>query len=119
VAAIDAGFQQNEIEESAYTYARRVESGAVTVVGVNRFTSEDDIEAEVLRVEPHVERRQVAALTDFRAHRDEAVVNAALNELRAAARTDENLLYPMRAALEADATVGEVAGALASVFGKY
>jgi methylmalonyl-CoA mutase N-terminal domain/subunit len=119
VAAIDAGFQQNEIEESAYAYARKVESGATTVVGVNRFTSEEDVEAEVLRVDPLVERDQVAALTGFRAHRDATALDAALNELRATARTDENLLYPMRAALEADATVGEVAGALAEVFGKY
>ena len=89
------------------------------MVGVNRFVAEGDVEAEVLRVEPGVERRQVAALSEFRSHRDAVAVATALNEVRATARTSENLLYPMRAALEADATVGEVAGALAEVFGKY
>jgi methylmalonyl-CoA mutase N-terminal domain/subunit len=119
VAAIESGFQQNEIEEAAYEHARNVESGATTVVGVNRFAVEDTSEAEILRVEPTVEERQIAALTEFKAQRNTAAVAAALDEVRAAARTTDNLLYPMRAALETEATVGEVAGALTDVFGKY
>ena len=119
VAAIESGFQQNEIEEAAYEHARKVESGATTVVGVNRFAVEDTSEAEILRVEPGVEERQVAALAGFKAQRDAAAVAAALDEVRATARTTDNLLYPMRAALKAEATVGEVAGALTDVFGKY
>jgi methylmalonyl-CoA mutase N-terminal domain/subunit len=119
VAAIESGFQQNEIEEAAYEHARNVESGATTVVGVNRFAVEDTSEAEILRVEPTVEERQIAALTEFKAQRNTAAVAAALDEVRAAACTTDNLLYPMRAALETEATVGEVAGALTDVFGKY
>jgi methylmalonyl-CoA mutase N-terminal domain/subunit len=119
VAAIEVGFQQNEIEEAAYEHARKVESGATIVVGVNRFTVEDTSEAEILRVEPGVEDRQVAALTGFKAQRNAPAVAATLDEIRATARTTDNLLFPMRAALEAEATVGEVAGTLTEVFGKY
>jgi methylmalonyl-CoA mutase N-terminal domain/subunit len=119
VAAIEAGFQQGQIEEAAYEYARSVESGATTVVGVNRFTVGEEPEADVLRVGAAIEERQVAALVERRADRNSAALERCLDDVRATARTDDNLLPPMRIALEAGATVGEVAGALRDVFGRF
>jgi methylmalonyl-CoA mutase N-terminal domain/subunit len=119
VAAIEAGFQQAQIEEAAYEHARSVEADGATVVGVNRFTVEEGADADVLRVGPGLEERQVEALAAFRAGRDHGAVRKSIDEVRATASSDENLLPPMRAALEAGATVGEVAGALRDVFGSY
>ncbi len=119
VAAIEAGLPQREIEESAYRHARRVEEGTTTVVGVNRFTTAAEAEPEILRVDPSVEEEQVAALARLRARRDGRAVTRALDEVRRTATGDENLLYPMKAALASLATLGEVAGALEDVFGRY
>ncbi len=119
VAAIEAGFQQREIEESAYRYARAVEAGDQVVVGVNRFVVADEPVVDVLRVDPEVEQRQVAALAAFKAARDHDAVDEALEAVRRAASSTDNLLYPMKVALERHATVGEVSAALEDVFGRY
>ncbi len=119
VAAIEAGFQQREIEESAYRYARAVEAGDEVVVGVNRFVVADEPVVDVLRVDPELERRQVAALAAFKAARDHDAVDEALDAVRRAASSTDNLLYPMKVALERHATVGEVSAALEDVFGRY
>ncbi len=119
VAAIEAGFPQREIDEAAYEYARAVERGDAVVVGVNRFASGEESPADVLRVDPEVETSQVRSIVAARAARDPRSVDAALAEVEAAARGDDNLLYPMRAALHRGASVGEVAGTLARVFGRY
>jgi methylmalonyl-CoA mutase N-terminal domain/subunit len=121
-AAIEAGFQQRQIEDAAYAYARGVESGAVGVVGVNEHVAndeEDESEIAVLAIDPATEADQVRVLGERRGQRDGAAVEAALHTVGAAAGGEDNVLYPMREALAAGATLGEVSSTLESVFGKY
>ncbi|HET7174297.1 MAG TPA: methylmalonyl-CoA mutase family protein [Nocardioidaceae bacterium] len=119
VAAIEAGFQKGEIERSAYQVARSIESSERTVVGVNRFALDAEEPYEPLRVDPAIEQEQGARLQRLRADRDQAGVDRHLDELRAAAATTANVLVPMKAALAARATVGEVCDALRDVWGVY
>ncbi|MET9957566.1 methylmalonyl-CoA mutase family protein [Streptomyces sp. NPDC006326] len=119
VAAIEAGFQKAEIERSAYRIARETDSGERVVVGVNRFALDQEERYEPLRVDPQIETRQRAALADLRATRDAAAVASALTALREAAAGTDNVLYPMKRALGARATVGEVCNALREVWGAY
>jgi methylmalonyl-CoA mutase N-terminal domain/subunit len=119
VDAIEAGFQKREIEAAAYKIAQDIDSGARTVVGVNRFVLDEEDPYEPLRVDPAIEAEQVARLQKLRAERDNDVVDKALAALRRAAEGTENLLYPMREALRASATVGEVSHALRDVWGRY
>ncbi|MFK8911881.1 methylmalonyl-CoA mutase [Streptomyces sp. YS-3] len=110
VSAIERGFQKGEIERSAYRIARETDSGERVVVGVNRFRLDAEEPYEPLRVDPEIEARQASRLARLRAERDGAAVAAALEELRRAAEGTANVLYPMRTALAARATVGEVCG---------
>jgi methylmalonyl-CoA mutase N-terminal domain/subunit len=119
VAAIEQGFQKGEIERSAYAVAQQIDGGERVVVGVNRFTVDEEEHYEHLRVDPAIEAEQCARLEKLRAARDRTAVDAALDALRAAARGDDNVLYPMREALRAHATVGEVSDALREVWGTY
>jgi methylmalonyl-CoA mutase N-terminal domain/subunit len=119
VEAIENGFQKREIERSAYTVAKQIDGGDRTVVGVNRFTIEAEEAYEPLRVDPAIESEQAARLAGLRQSRDNAEVERTLAALRAAAEGTDNLLYPMREALKARATVGEVCNALREVWGVY
>ena len=119
VRAIEQGYQKAEIESSAYAYAQAVERGEQVVVGVNRFTVDEEVEPELLRVPESVRDGQIAQLQRIRAERDQAEVDAALTALVAAAEGTGNLLPPMRDALRAMTTVGEVCDALRSIFGQY
>jgi methylmalonyl-CoA mutase N-terminal domain/subunit len=119
VAAVEAGMIQRIIGDSAYREAQRIESGESVVVGVNRFTTDEERPIPVTEIDPQVERGQVAALQEVRRRRDDGAVSSALAEVRRVAEGDGNLLYPMKTALRAEATVGEVSGVLADVFGRY
>jgi methylmalonyl-CoA mutase, N-terminal domain len=119
VAAIERGFQKAEIERSAYDVARSIDSGERVVVGVNRFTVDTEEPYEPLRVDPAIEAEQSKRLAKLRAERDNGAVAKALADLKAAAEGTENVLYPMREALRARATVGEVCNALREVWGVY
>jgi methylmalonyl-CoA mutase N-terminal domain/subunit len=119
VAAIEAGFQQREIEDAAYRHAVAVDSGETVVVGVNAFEVGDEIQPEVTVVDPDLEREQQATLARRKAARDGAALERRLDAVVDAARSDTNVLYPMKDALEAGASVGEISGALVSVFGRY
>ncbi|MDI3385598.1 methylmalonyl-CoA mutase family protein [Streptomyces sp. B-S-A8] len=119
VAAIEVGFQKGEIERNAYRVARETEAGERVVVGVNRFASEAEERYEPLRVDPALEALQVRRLAELRASRDGRAVEAALAALREAAAGEANTLYPMKEALRARATVGEVCGVLREVWGAY
>jgi methylmalonyl-CoA mutase N-terminal domain/subunit len=119
VAAIEQGFQKDEIERSAYRIAQEIDTGERVVVGVNRFTVEEHEPYEPLRVDPAIEAEQREALARLRDGRDAAAVERALDELRTAAEGTSNVLVPMRAALAAYATVGEVCHALRGVWGTY
>jgi methylmalonyl-CoA mutase N-terminal domain/subunit len=119
VAAIECGFQKSEIERSAYEVAKQIDDGERVIVGVNRFAIDDDEPYEPLRVDPRIEAEQCDRLAALRAQRDQAEVDRRLAELGEGAATDANVLYPMREALRARATVGEVSDTLREVWGTY
>jgi methylmalonyl-CoA mutase, N-terminal domain len=119
VMAIEQGFQKTEIERAAYQVARQIDAGERVVVGVNRFILDEEEPYEPLRVDPAIERRQAERLAALRAGRDQAAVDAALEEIRAVARGTDSVLYPLKEALRRRATVGEVCHALRDVWGAY
>jgi methylmalonyl-CoA mutase, N-terminal domain len=119
VAAIEEGFQKLEIERSAYEIGRQIDSGERVVVGLNRFALAEEEAYEPLRVDPAIEAAQCARLARLRSERDGAEVAGALAELEAAAAGTVNVLRPMKRALAARATVGEVCDALREVWGVY
>jgi methylmalonyl-CoA mutase N-terminal domain/subunit len=120
VAAIEQGLVQAEIEDSAFAEARRLESGERVIVGVNEFgAADDEAEIELLRIPPELEERQVERTGRVRAERDAAAADRALALVRETARGPDNLLPPMRAALAAHCTVGEVCDALRDEFSTY
>ncbi|MET9493262.1 methylmalonyl-CoA mutase family protein [Streptomyces sp. NPDC006552] len=119
VAAIEHGFQKAEIERSAYRIAQETDAGERVVVGVNRYRLDAEEPYEPLRVDPAIEAQQAQRLATLRAERDQAAVDAALDALKKAAEGDDNVLYPMKDALRARATVGEVSNALREVWGTY
>jgi methylmalonyl-CoA mutase, N-terminal domain len=117
--AIETGYVQREIQKSAYEYQRAIETGEQVVVGVNRFQAESEQPIPTLRVDPEIERTQVARLHALRARRDSAKSRAALAEVERRARGNENLMPAILAAVEAYATVGEISDALRHAFGEY
>ncbi|MBV9449260.1 MAG: methylmalonyl-CoA mutase [Streptosporangiaceae bacterium] len=116
---IEDGWFTREIAEASFAYQRQLEKGEKKIVGVNCHTGTVARPLEILRISPEVEREQVALLTERRKERDQAAVQAALAGLTAAARTDENLIPPMLAAARAEATLGEICGALRDEWGDY
>jgi methylmalonyl-CoA mutase N-terminal domain/subunit len=119
VRAIERGFPQREIHEAAYRWQKRVESGDAVVVGVNRFTEGEVSRPPILRVDPGVERDRAARLAAFRARRNAASTERALVAVEEAARGDANLVPRIVAAVEAEATLGEIADRMRRVFGEF
>jgi methylmalonyl-CoA mutase N-terminal domain/subunit len=119
VPAIEAGWIQDEIHESAFRIQQQVESADRVVVGVNRFRENDEMPPELLRIDDAEVEAQKGKLRDLRGRRDQTKVDQALAEVADVARGSENLLDPMKEALRAEATLGEVSDALRAVFGEY
>jgi methylmalonyl-CoA mutase N-terminal domain/subunit len=119
VAAIEAGYPQDEIEQAAFSYAKAVDRGDKVIVGVNRYTTEEAEPAEVFPIDPDLQAQQVERVRRLRATRDQAAVDAALADVASAARATRNLLFPMKEALRRRATLGEVSDVLRDVFGVY
>jgi methylmalonyl-CoA mutase N-terminal domain/subunit len=117
--AIEVGFPQMEIQKSAYEYQQAVERGEQVVVGVNRFQTEGAQSIPTMRMDPEIERSQVARLNALRARRDSAKSRTALEEVERRARGSENLMPAILTAVEAYATVGEISDALRRAFGEY
>jgi methylmalonyl-CoA mutase N-terminal domain/subunit len=117
--AIEVGFQKNEIETSAYDYALQIDKGERVIVGVNKFAIDVEEKYEPLRVDPAIGEQQVARLAAIRASRDNTEVTRALDAIKKAAESTDNLMYPMKQALAAQASGGEVADALREVWGRY
>ena len=117
--AIETGFVQSEVQQAAFEYQQAVERGEVVVVGVNRFTENEGKQIPTMRIDPEVERSQIARLNALRARRDSAKSNAALAEVERRARSAENLMPAILAAVESYATVGEISDALRRAFGEY
>src|ERR671931_403144 len=112
-------FIKNEIEESAFGYHERYRTEQDVVVGVNRYVEEEAEVEEILRVDPAGERAQLERLRAFKGSRDQRLADRRLEELREVARGEGNLLYPIKDALRAGASIGEVCGAMREVFGEY
>ena len=108
VAAIESQFMQDEIERAAYAYAKAVDDEETIVVGVNRFSEAAVEPTEVFPIDPDLQRAQVERVRRVRAERDQASLDAALDDVRAAARGTQNVLVPMKEALRRMATLGEV-----------
>jgi methylmalonyl-CoA mutase N-terminal domain/subunit len=119
LAAIEAGFQQRQIQESAYRVQQEIERGDKIVVGVNRFLDEAGPSPPLHRIDPEGERRQVEGVRRVRAERDSAAWSAALGRLEDAARGEENLLPPIIEAVKAYATVGEISDRLRVAWGEH
>jgi len=119
LAAIEAGYQQRQIQESAYQVQRAVENGSKVVVGVNKFRDEKTATPSLQRIDPEGERRQCERVRKVRADRDPAAWAAAMGRLEDCARGRENLLPPIIDAVKAYATVGEVCDRLRSVWGEH
>jgi methylmalonyl-CoA mutase N-terminal domain/subunit len=119
VAAIERGWVQAQIDDAAFRYTAEVESGERVIVGVNRFVEGDEEGVELHRVDPETERRQRERTARVRAERNAEAATDALADVRRVAAGEGNLLAPMREALRARCTVGEVCGALRDLWGTY
>ncbi|AJY69530.1 methylmalonyl-CoA mutase [Geobacter sulfurreducens] len=119
VEAISRGFQQKEIQDSAYAYQRAIETEDLIIVGVNKFTVTGEPAPELLKIKEEVEIAQKKSLADMKAKRDEAKVKETLAALEKAARGTDNLMPPILGAVKAYATLGEIANVLRDVFGVH
>jgi methylmalonyl-CoA mutase, N-terminal domain len=117
--AIERGFVQQEIQNAAYEYQQAVDDGQAIVVGVNRFEVEEEKPIPIQRIDPALEPKQIERVRALRAKRDAAVWKTALAQVESTARSSENLMPKIIAAIEAHATVGEISDAMRRVFGEY
>jgi methylmalonyl-CoA mutase N-terminal domain/subunit len=117
--AIETGYPQAEIQKAAYEYQQAVERKEQIVVGVNEFVAKEEKPIPTLRIDPEIERAQVARLDALRARRDTAKAKAALAEVERRAATGENVMPAILAAVEAYATVGEISDAMRHTWGEY
>ena len=117
--AVASGWVQQQIQQSAYAWQRRVDAEEAIVVGVNRFQDAQQAEVPLQKIDAEIERRQVERLRAYRLRRSQAPWRAALQGLKDAAQSSGNLMAAIVAAVEAEATVGEIADTLRGVFGEY
>jgi methylmalonyl-CoA mutase N-terminal domain/subunit len=119
VRAVECGFIESEIQDSAYQFQKSVESGDRVIVGVNRFQTQEELPSNLLRVDPLVRETQIEGLKKLRDGRDSAAVESALAELRKCAQGTDNLMPPILDAVKKRVTLGEICGVLREVFGEY
>jgi methylmalonyl-CoA mutase N-terminal domain/subunit len=119
VEAISRGFQQKEIQDSAYAYQKAIETGDQVIVGVNKFTIQNEPQPELLKIKEEVEIAQKRSLAEVKAQRDAARVRDSLAALEQAARGNDNLMPHILTAVKSYATLGEIADVFREVFGKH
>jgi methylmalonyl-CoA mutase N-terminal domain/subunit len=119
IKAIEEGYQQGEIQDAAYAWQTQVDTGERTIVGVNRFTVEEEVHPDLLRVDPALQEGQVERLQALRSERDSVVATAALERLSNAAQSDANLMPLLIDCVEKLCTLGEISDTLRKVFGTY
>jgi methylmalonyl-CoA mutase N-terminal domain/subunit len=119
LAAIEQGYVQDEIQNAAYAFQQALERKDETVVGVNAFQVDEQVELERLKVDPSIEQDQRTRLSALRSRRDAQRAGELLALLESAARGSENLLPVMIACVESDLTLGEICGVLRGVWGEY
>jgi methylmalonyl-CoA mutase N-terminal domain/subunit len=116
---VEQGFVQQEIEQAAFAYTQQVEAGEKAIVGVNKYVEPESEQIELHRLDPEAERRQLERTSRVRAERNADEAAAAIDRVRETARGDSNLLPPIREALRARCTIGEICNALRDEFGTY
>jgi len=119
LVAIERGYVQREIENSAYLYQKGIEKGDIVIVGVNEFRDSERQSVETLKVDPGVERKQNKGLAQVREDRDPKKVKMALDEIGRVAATDENMMPYILDAVKNYVTLGEICEALKDIFGVY
>ncbi len=119
VRAIESGYVQREIQQSAYEYQKAIEKGERAVVGVNRFVEQTGVSPSILRINPETERGQIERLASLRTRRDATRVKTTLQAVEETARSNRNLMPAILDAVKAYATVGEISDVLRRVFGEY
>jgi methylmalonyl-CoA mutase N-terminal domain/subunit len=119
VRCVETGYFEDEIAKSAYKYQKAVERGETIVVGMNKYTSESVEVPNILKVDPELEQKQIAALKEVRATRDAKVVDDSLRHLKNTAQRGENIVEPVVAAVENYATIGEISDVFREVWGEY
>jgi len=119
IKAIESGYIQQEIAESAYRYQKEIESKKRIIVGVNQFQIEEEPLKDILRIQPEVERYQKEKLIRVKKERDQQRVNETLTTLKKAAKGTENLVPPILDSVRVYATLGEISDTLREVFGEY
>jgi methylmalonyl-CoA mutase N-terminal domain/subunit len=119
VKAVECGYIEEEILDSAYNFQKAVESGDQVIVGVNKFHTEAAAPKDLLRVDPKVRENQIMRLADVRSKRDNSVVEKSLEDLKRAAQGSENLMPPILAAVRGRVTLGEICGVLRGIFGEH
>jgi len=119
VKAIEGGYMQKEIQDSSYKYQLSIESKDRIVVGVNKYTMQDSIKGDLLRVNPAVEKNQIAKLIAVKKERSKSDVEAKLAEIKKVAQDGGNLMPPIIEAVRVYASIGEICGVMRNVFGEY
>lgn len=119
LAAIEAGFYQDEIARAAYEYQKKVESGEEIVVGLNRFQTDEKQEPPILKIDSKVTQEQIERLNRLRQSRDKGKVEESLKELKVAASSSENMMYPILECARNYCTIGEICGRLREIWGEY
>lgn len=119
VAAIETGYMQNKIAESAYAYQKAIESNEKIIVGVNQFRNDSEIDIPILKINESIRQEQIQKLKDLKNNRDAQKVADCLNAIKNAAKGSDNLMPIVIEAVEAHCTLGEISDSLRNVFGEY
>ena len=119
LAAVDKGFPQMEIADAAYHYQKQLDGGQKVMVGVNKYTAQEEPPAEILKIDERVEEKQIDRLKEVKASRDNRRVAQTLSDLRAASKTDKNLMPYVIAAVKECATEQEICDVWREIFGEY
>ena len=119
IKALERGYVQQEIQNAAYEYQQQVDREEAIVVGVNRFSVEEEKAIPIQRIDESLERKQIERLGALRARRDKIVWESSLKAVEDAARSGANLMPHILTAVEASATVGEISDTMRRVFGEY
>lgn len=119
IQAIENGYVQTEIQKASYDFEKEMEAGKRVIVGLNKFVSDEDTEPELLKIDTQVQDNQIKFLNKIKSERDQHKVDRALNNLKNAASTDQNLIPFIVEAVKTYASVGEICNTLRVVFGEY
>jgi methylmalonyl-CoA mutase N-terminal domain/subunit len=119
IQAVERGYPQKEIADSAYRFQQQVERGERVIVGVNKFQGNEEITIPVLQIDPEIERRQIERIRSVRARRDAAKYSKAMGALRDACMSDKNLVPFVLDAVRAEATLGEISDVFREAYGVY